>query len=88
MCGKAPKAPPPVVQRDPVAEQAKAEAEAQQNANADAANRRRRRGWSGALSSAAARAGNLGGSSQTGNRSLLAQATAGPLTGPPPVKAM
>lgn len=62
MCGKKPKPAPPVVQRDPVADQAKAEAEAQQAANADTANRRRRRGWSGALSGLAMRnAGALGG---------------------------
>lgn len=76
MCGSSPKAPPPVVQRDPVAEQAKAEAEAQTNANADQANRRRRRGWSGALSSSAARAGNLGApaTGTIAGNSLLAKA--------------
>lgn len=81
MCGKAPKAPPPVVQRDPVAEQAKAEAEAQQNANAEMASRRRRRGWSGALSSAAARAGNLGGAPSPSDSQQSILAKAAPLGG-------
>ena len=75
MCGKAPKAPPPVVQRDPVAEQQKAEAQAQQDANAETANRRRRRSWTSGLSAASARSGSLGGGSDGQSKSLLAQAT-------------
>lgn len=75
MCGKAPKAPPPVVQRDPVAEQKKAEAEAQTEANKQLATRRRRRGASGALSAMASRYGNLGGTSQ---QTLIPQATPEP----------
>lgn len=73
MCGKAPKAPPPVVQRDPVAEQRQAEAEAQTEANKQLAGRRKRRGASGALSALATRYGNLGGSA--GQRSIIPQAT-------------
>lgn len=72
MCGKTPKPPPPVVQRDPVAEQKKAEAEAQTEANKQLAARRKRRGASGALSALATRYGNLGGSA--GERTLLPQA--------------
>lgn len=53
MCGKAPKAPPPVVQRDPVAEQRKAEADAQIKANAEQAQLRRRRRRSSLLTSGA-----------------------------------
>lgn len=75
MCGKAPKAPPPVVQRDPVAEQRKAEADAQRTANAETANRRRRRSWTAGLSSAAARAGRPGAGGGEAAKSLLATAS-------------
>lgn len=61
MCGKSPKAPPPVQQRDPVAEQAKAEADAQREANAATANKRRRRSFASTLSQAARGRGLLGG---------------------------
>ena len=54
MCGKSPKPPPPVVQRDPVAEQREAEAKAQVKANQETATRRRRRGRSSLLASGAA----------------------------------
>lgn len=71
MCGR-PKvqAPPPVVQRDPVAEQRKAEAEAQVKANSELATRRRRRRRSSLLTSGAA--GSAGEAP-----SLLAQARPG-----------
>lgn len=74
MCGKQPKAPPPVVQRDPVAEQKKLEAEAQTAANAESANRRRRRARAGAVQPGAMRATLLAGAGAQ-SRSLLAQAT-------------
>lgn len=54
MCGKTPAPPPPVVQRDPVAEQRKAEADAQVKANAELAHRRRRRQRSSLLTTGAA----------------------------------
>lgn len=73
MCGKTPKPPPPVVQRDPVAEQAQAEAKAQQLANADAAQARKRQAASGTgMVNSAIRAATLG--SAASGRSLLAQA--------------
>jgi hypothetical protein len=60
---------PKVVQRDPVAEQAKAQAEAQGKANAEtAAKRRKRAANGGGVAAAAVRAANLGG----GSPSLLA----------------
>jgi type IV secretory pathway TrbL component len=77
MCGKAPKPPPPVVQRDPVKEQVEAEAKAQREANAETANRRRRRSWSASLTQAALRSGNLGGGNNEPARTLLTQATPG-----------
>lgn len=67
MCGKTPKAPPPVVQRDPVAEQRKAEADAQIKANSEQAQRRRRRMRSSLLTSGAS-------GSPTQAPSLLSQA--------------
>lgn len=73
MCGKAPKAPPPVVQRDPVAEQRKLEAEAQTAANAESANRRRRRARGGSVQPGAMRA-TLLGQANAPARTLLAQA--------------
>lgn len=74
MCGSKPKAPPPVVQRDPVAEQARAEAQSQQLTNADAAAKRRRQaaGGNGGMANAAIRAATLG--SAGSGPSLLAQA--------------
>lgn len=74
MCGKTPKPPPPVVQRDPVAEQAKLEAEAATKANAETASRRRRRGMSGGIVNAVRRAQTLAGTDGSGP-SLLKQAT-------------
>lgn len=75
MCGKTPKPPPAIVQRDPVAEQRRAEAEGQMKANEETANTRRRRGMAGATV-AAVRAANLGGTAGDGP-SLLAQAAPG-----------
>ena len=70
MCGAAPKPPPPVVQRDPVAEQAKADAQAQQTANAETAAKRRRRAQSGnGMAAQAIRAATLGGADNS--RTLL-----------------
>lgn len=75
MCGKAPKPPPPVVQRDPVAEQAASEAQAQQAANADTAARKRRRMFSAGYAGAQ-RMSLLGGNgSPQPNKTLLPQAT-------------
>jgi hypothetical protein len=74
MCGKKPKAPPPVVQRDPVAEQRKAEAEAQTSANAETAQRRRRRSWTSSMTQIASRAMSNGSGTNAPARSLLAQA--------------
>lgn len=70
MCGKTPKAPPPVVQVDPVEEQRKAEAEAQVKANSELAQRRRRRARSSLLTSGATGSG-------VEAPSLLAQAKPG-----------
>ena len=76
MCGKKPAAPPAVVQRDPVAEQAEADAKAKAAADAETATRRRRRAWSASLTSASMRsAGNLGGGSAPS--SLIPTATPG-----------
>jgi type IV secretory pathway TrbL component len=73
MCGKTPKPPPPIVQRDPVAEQAKADAQAQQAANAQTADKRRRRLQSGnGMAAQAIRAATLGGSDNS--RTLLPKA--------------
>src|SRR3546814_5559189 len=66
MCGSAPKVPK-VVERDPIAEQAKADALAQQKANSEIASRKRRRQRSSLLTSGAT------GSAAPAN-SLLAQA--------------
>lgn len=68
MCGKTPKAPPPVVQRDPVAEQREAEALAQTKANQETAQRRRRRQRSSLLTTGSA-------GSTVEAPSLLAKAT-------------
>lgn len=73
MCGKKPAPPPPVVQRDPVAEQLKADNEAQRNANAETATRRRRRGIGGAMTSIMLR-GAQQSASGTAGKTLLAQA--------------
>lgn len=73
MCGKSPKKPPPVVERDPVAEQAKAESDAQVKANLETAMKRRRRNRSGqGMAAMAIKAANLGGGNT--NKSLLTQA--------------
>jgi len=82
MCGKSPKPPPPVVQRDPVKEQEDAERKAQVTANAELAARRKRRSWSANLSQAALRSGMLGGgngstAASAPTTSLLQQATPG-----------
>lgn len=79
MCGKKAKAPAPaqVVQRDPVADQAKAEAEAQQAANAELAAKRRRRGWQSSLATAGRNAASTLGNSQGQGNSLLPQANPG-----------
>lgn len=70
MCGAKPPKPPPIVERDPVAEQAKAQADAQLKANIETAAKRRRRAQSGGgMAATAIRAANLGGGA--GN-SLLA----------------
>lgn len=75
MCGPTkPVAPPPVVQRDPVAEQRQAEAEATVKTNAELASRRRRRRGSSLLTSGAQGSGPV-------SNSLLAQAT--PMGAPP-----
>lgn len=74
MCGKKPAPTPQVIQRDPVADQAKAEAEAQTTANTELAQRRRRRSWSASLSQAGSRGALLGGGSVDQGHSLLAQA--------------
>ncbi len=75
MCGASPKAPPAVVQRDPVAEQQAAEAKAQQDANAETASRRRRRSWTAGLSASNPQSASLGGGNAAQSKSLLAQAT-------------
>lgn len=61
MCGAKPPKAPPVVVRDPVAEQAKAQAEAQAKANAETAAKRSKRAMSGGgMAATAIRAANLG----------------------------
>jgi len=74
MCGKTPKAPPPPVQRDPVAEQRIAEAKAQREANSATAAKRKRRAASGdgGMAGSAMRAATLGGAGV--GPSLLAKA--------------
>lgn len=70
MCGAKPQKMPPVVERDPVAEQAKAQAEAQTKANAETAAKRRKRAMSGGgMAATALRAANLGGGNDS--RSLF-----------------
>lgn len=64
MCGKKPPKPPPVIERDPVADQAKADGEAQIKANAETVAKRRKRAMSGGgMAATALRAANLGGGS-------------------------
>ncbi len=77
MCGKKPPAPPPIVQRDPVAEKAQADADAQMQANAETSTKRRRRSVAGGggLASQAIRAASLG--SAGAGQSLLSQAKPG-----------
>lgn len=73
MCGKKPPKPPAVVERDPVAEQAKAQAEAQTKANQEIAAKRKRRAQSGSgMAAQAIKAANLGGMS--GGSTMLTQA--------------
>lgn len=74
MCGSKPKPPPPVVQRDPVADQRQAEAEGQQAANSAIATRRRRRSWTATLGQASLRSSMSQGNAAEAN-TLLAQAT-------------
>jgi len=70
MCAPKPPKMPPVVQRDPVAEQAKAQAEAQTKANAETAAKRRKRAMSGGgMAATALRAANMGAGNDS--RSLL-----------------
>lgn len=79
MCGSKPKAPPPVVQRDPIAEQAEADRKATIAANSETAARRRRRASSGGggMAATALRAANLGSGSASPSQSLLARAQGG-----------